>query len=116
MNLPKWLRSLFKGRDLRFYVVISDGQINRFREDRYSAPYDTDPRRQGLPVFKLPLSDAEFERDYRQRVRAFPNLEDAFEFVGHCNLDNLRMLVFDRVNSDWVFNSEETGNVLEQLD
>jgi len=95
--------------------VISDGQESPFREDKYTPPYDTDPRVHNLPVFNRAIPDLEFEQDYRSSVRAFPNLSDAFEFAGHCNLVNLRLLVFDRVNDEWIYNSGEVEKAIEQL-
>ena len=99
----------------RIYVVMCDGQENYFRKDRYAEPYDTDPRPHGLPIWKQEVSDAEFEENYRYKVRAFRRRSDAMKFMGFCNLDSVVIEVFDRAGDVWVRNRREEDDFAEEV-
>ncbi len=94
----------------RLYAVMGDPH-GTFAEP----PYITDPRHYGLPLFKRPVSDDEFEREYRHRVKAFIKRQDAIAFAYHCNLDSVMCPVYDRVEDKWIYNDEETGNVADDI-
>jgi hypothetical protein len=92
----------------RLYVIIGEPHA-----PSAEPPYNTDPRHYGLPLFTRPLTDVEFERDYRARVRAFIDRDHAITFAYHCNLVGVQCPVYDRVGEEWVYNSEETGRVAD---
>jgi len=94
----------------RLYVVVGDPH-QPFAEP----PYPTDPRHYGLPLFKRPLSDEEFDRDYRAKVKAFLDRDDAIGFAYHCNLVSVQCPVYDRVGDEWVYNADETGRVADDI-
>ena len=98
----------------RLFVVIGDPSGDPYAT--YKEPrYDTDPRRYGLQLLTQPVSDEEFDREYRQKLRAFPNREDAILCACHCNLDNLMCPVYDRVGDEWILNQDETSRVLDEI-
>ena len=45
----------------------------------------------GYPTFKteVTVSDAEFDREYRTRVKTFVKRDHAIKFAYHCNLDTV---------------------------
>lgn len=94
----------------RLYVVIGD-PFQPYTEP----PYSTDPRPHGLPLFKRPLSDEDFDRDYREKVRAFLDRDHAIDFAYHCNLVSVQCPVYDRVGGEWVYNGDETERVAEDI-
>jgi hypothetical protein len=109
--LMSFLKSLFGGRKpTRIYVVTGE-PLKPFTEPRYI----TDPRHYGLPLFKRPVSDDEFERKYRHGIKAFIKRYDAITFAYHCNLDSVACPVYDRVGDKWVYNPDETGKVADQI-
>src|SRR5215510_7819513 len=85
-----FLASLFGWNPGRVYVVAGE-PLKPFREPRYI----TDPRHYGLPLFKEPVSDEEFERKYRHKLKAFIKRDDAITFVYLCNLDGVACPVYD---------------------
>jgi len=94
----------------RLYVIIGEPH----REHQPPA-YPTDPRLYDLDLFTKPVSDAEFEREYKHKVKAFLERDDAINFAYHCNLVGVLCPVYDRVGEEWVYNSEETGKVAEDI-
>src|SRR5689334_11043161 len=100
------------GPDLprRLYVIIGDPP-----QEHRPPPYPTDPRRYVLDLFTRPVSDEEFERTYKHKVKAFLDRDDAIDFAYHCNLVSVMCPVYDRVGGEWVYNSEETGKVAEDI-
>jgi hypothetical protein len=94
----------------RLYVIVGAP----LRE--YCPPtYPTDPRGYGLDLFTEPISVADFEREYKHKTRAFLERDDAIMFAYHCNLVGVICPVYDRVGNEWVYNSEETGRVAEDI-
>jgi hypothetical protein len=108
--LMSFLKSLFSRKPARIYAVIGE-PLKAFTEPRFI----TDPRHYGLPLFKHPVSDEEFERKYRHGVKAFIKRYDAITFAYHCNLDSVACPVYDRVGDKWVYNPDETGKVADQI-
>ena len=108
--LMSFLKSLFSRKPSRIYVVTGE-PLKPFTEPRYI----TDPRHYGLPLFKRPVSDEEFERKYRQRVKAFIKRYDAITFACLCNLDGVACPVYDRVGDKWVYNPDETGKLADEI-
>ncbi len=94
----------------RLYVVTGDPH-QAFEEPGYV----TDPRHYSLPLFKTPISDEQFDRDYRHKVKAFIKRDDAIRFAYHCNLVGVMCPVYDRVDGKWVYNPEETGKVADDI-
>jgi hypothetical protein len=94
----------------RLYVVIGDPH-KPFSEPRYL----TDPRHYGLQLFEKPVSDEEFARAYRHKVKAFIKRDDAITFAYHCNLANVMCPVYDKVDGKWICNTEETGKVADAI-
>jgi hypothetical protein len=94
----------------RVYVIMGDS----FRATP-DPPYVTDPRHYGLPIFKEPVSDRQYDRYYRERIKAFLDREDAVKFAYSCNLMTVRCPVFDRASAGWVLNEGETGALAEDL-
>jgi hypothetical protein len=94
----------------RLYVVMGD-PWDSFKEP----PYNTDPRSYKITLFKELVSDEQFERDYRHKVKAFIRREDAITFAYHCNLVNVMCPVYDRVDGQWVYNKDETGKVAADI-
>jgi hypothetical protein len=92
------------------YVIVGE-PCREFIE----TPYSTDPRSYGLPLFKRPISDEEFERDYRTKVKAFLNREHAIEFAYNCNLVGVQCPVYDRIGDEWEYNSDEAGRVADDI-
>ena len=85
-------------------------------ESDYDAPsYSTDPRDYNLDLLDEPVSDDVFERDYKQKLRAFLVRDDAITFAYHCNLVSVWCPVFDLVNGEWLQNSDETGKVADDI-
>ena len=85
-------------------------------ESDYNAPsYSTDPRDYDLDLLDEPVSDDVFERDYKQKIRAFIVREDAIDFANHCNLAGVWNPVFDRVGDEWVQNSDETDKIADNI-
>ena len=82
----------------RLYVIV--GQPRRPGDE---PSYPTDPRHYGLNLFKRPISDDEFDRVYKDCVKAFVVLEDAIDFVHRCSMDATHS-VYDRVQGKWVYN------------
>ena len=77
--------------------------------------YVTDPRHYGLSLFKEAVSDEEFERKYRHKLKAFIKRGHAITYAYHCNLDGVACPVYDRVDGKWVYNAEETGKFADHL-
>jgi hypothetical protein len=94
----------------RLYIIMGD-PWDSFKEP----PYSTDPRSYKISLFKEPVLDGQFERDYRHQVKAFIRREDAVKFAYHCNLASLLCPVYDSVDGEWVYNKEETGKVAEDI-
>jgi hypothetical protein len=94
----------------RVYVIIGDPQ-HPFPEP----PYPTDPRVYGVPVFKQPLSDEEFDRDCRAKVKAFIDREHAIIFAHYCNLVSVWCQVYDADGEGWVLNHDEAGRLAEDI-
>jgi hypothetical protein len=90
----------------RVYVIIGS-----LREPYTEPSYSTDPRPYGLPLIKAPVPDDEFEREYRDRVKAFNNPDDAMQFASCCHLMSAMFLVFDRVGEAWMENDAEATRV-----
>jgi hypothetical protein len=90
----------------RLYVIIGSP-----REQFSEPPYPTDPRAYGLPLFKRPLSDEEFDRDYRAKVKAFIEPDHAVQFACCCRLITAVFLVYDRAGEAWVENEAEAARV-----
>jgi hypothetical protein len=106
-----FLSSLFRGKKpARIYVVTGEPH-KPFTEPCYI----TDPRHYGLLLFKKPVSDEEFEREYRHKIKAFIKRDDAITFAYHCNLDGVMCPVYDRVDDTWVYNPEETAKVADDI-
>jgi hypothetical protein len=80
------------------------------------ASYDTDPRRYGLQLLDQPVSDKQFDKEYRHKLQAFTNREDAISCACHCNLDSVMCPVYDRVGNEWIYNKEETRRLAEAID
>ena len=84
----------------------------------FSEPdYITDPRHYGIPLPEtdVALSVEEFDRRYRQKIKAFLNRDDAIKFAYHCNLDTLTCPVYDSVEDQWVYNADETGRLAAEI-
>lgn len=94
----------------RLYVVIGDP-----REPWDEPPYATDPRHYGLPIFDRPVSDEEFDRAYRHRVRAFPDRGDAIRFAWSCGMVSVECRAYDRTGAGWAYNDEETAHLAEDI-
>lgn len=94
----------------RLFVVIGD-PFKQFLEP----PYTTDPRRYQLPLFKTEVSDEQFEREYRHKIKAFVQRDDAIKFALHCNLAGVTCPVYDRVGNGWEYNADETGRISEDI-
>lgn len=109
-----FISGLFRKREQaepeRLYVVTGDPH-HVFEEPAYA----TDPRHYGLPLFKTPISDEQFGRDYRNKVKAFSKRDDAIRFAYHCNLAGVMCPVYDRVDGKWVYNPEETEKVADDI-
>lgn len=85
-------------------------------EGPYEEPsYSTDPRSYGLPLFRRQLSDEEYERDWRDKVRAFINRDDAITFGCRLNLVTLQCPVYDLVGKEWVYNADETSSMADEF-
>lgn len=91
------------------FVIIGD-PYRAYAEPKYC----TDPREYSLPVFKHELTEEEFS-EYRGKIKAFVNRDDAIGFAYHCNLDSVQCLVYDREGDEWIYNSEETRNIAEEI-
>ncbi len=94
----------------RLYVITGD-PYRPFEEPNYP----TDPRHYGLQALATPVSDEQFDREYRHKLKAFTDRDDAIAFAYHCNLDGVICPVYDRVGDAWVYNSEETGKVADDI-
>jgi hypothetical protein len=94
----------------RLYVIV--GEPSREHE---APSYSTNPADYGLDVFDKPVTEAEFEREYKHKVKAFLDRDDAISFAYHCNLVGVLCPVYDRVGDEWVYNSEETGKVADDI-
>ncbi len=81
-------------------------------EDR---EYITDPRNYGIWLFEEPVSDEEFERDYRHRVKAFLEPDHAVQFAHQCNLDGVTVEVYDLCEGKWTYNLDATGRLSRQI-
>lgn len=90
----------------RLYVIIGNP-----RESFAEPPYPTDPRHYGVPVFRRPLTDEEFDREYRAKVKAFIDPDHAVRFACCCQLMTAVFLVYDRVDEEWVDNDAEATRV-----
>lgn len=79
-------------------------------------PYSTDPRAYGLNVFKKPISDDEFEREFIHRVRVYQSSDPAVDDICRCGLEppGSFLCVFRRQDETWVEDSEETHRVLDE--
>lgn len=106
-----FLKSLFGARKFSRIYVVTGEPHQPFTEPSYI----TDPRHYGLPLFKEPVSDEEFEREYRHKIKAFIKRDDAITFAYHCNLAGVMCPVYDRVDEKWVYNPEETGKVADDI-
>src|SRR5262249_51048898 len=94
----------------RLYVILGNPQ-----EPCDDPSYPTDPRHYALPIFRRPVTDAEFERDYRHRVKAFTDRDHAIRFAWSCNMVNVQCPVYDLVGCEWVQNDVETLRLAEEL-
>ena len=74
--------------------------------------YPTDPRHYGLDLFTKPITDDEFDTNYKHRVKAFAKLDDAIDFAYRCALNGTGA-VFDRVQDEWVYNEEATWEAFD---
>jgi hypothetical protein len=94
----------------RLYAVIGIK-----REAGPPLPYPTDPRAYGLNVFKEPISDDEFEREYLQRVRVYQSSDPAVDDIYRCGLlpPGSFLRVFKRMDGKWVEDEAEADRVLE---
>src|SRR5262245_37514818 len=101
-----------KGKQLpqRLYVILGDPH-----QEHHPPSYSTDPRHYDLDLFTRPVSEEEFERDYKHKFKAFLDREDAITFAYHCNLASLMCPVYDLVGDEWVYNPEETGAVADDI-
>jgi hypothetical protein len=97
-------------RGTRLFVIIGEPH-----EPFTEPPYPTDPRHYGLPLFKRPVTNEEFESHYRDRVKAFLDRDHAITFAYHCNLVGVRCPVYEWNGDEWVYNKEETGRVAEDI-
>jgi len=79
-------------------------------------PYSTDPRTYGLNVFAEPVLDAEFEREYAERVMVYPTSEPAVDDIYRCGLEPPGgfLRVFAWVEGEWVRDDAETHRILEE--
>jgi hypothetical protein len=111
------LRTIFRRRvkaARRLFVVVGDPSRNpshHYKEPRY----DTDPRCYDLQLLDQPVSDEEFDREHRHKLRVFLNREDAISCARHCNLDSVMCPVYDRVGDEWIYNTKETSRVAEDI-
>jgi hypothetical protein len=94
----------------RLYVVIGE-PYRPFVEPAYV----TDPRYYGLQLLSTPVSDEQFECEYRHKFKAFIRRKDAIRFAYHCNLIGVSCPVYDRVAGEWVYNAEATGKVADEI-
>jgi len=94
----------------RLYVVSCE-RSHPFQEPGYT----TDPRHYGLSPFNTPVTDEEFERCYRDKVKAFIRREDAIAFTCSANLLNVACPVYDRVDGKWIYNDPETHRLAEDI-
>ena len=94
----------------RLYVIVGDPH-RPFEEPSYS----TDPRHYGLQLLNTAVSDEEFDRKYRHKLKAFLDQDDAIDFAYHCNLVSVLCPVYDRIGDEWVHNDEETANVANDI-
>lgn len=94
----------------RLYVVVG-APCEEYEEPHY----DTDPRPYGLQVLDEPVSEERWQREYRQKIRAFPNRDDAISCGRHCSVDTVMCPVYDRVGDEWVYNQEETSQIADQI-
>jgi hypothetical protein len=94
----------------RLFVIIGDPT-----EAVEEPGYPTDPRHYHLPLFREPVSDEEFDRAYRTRVKAFIEREHAIQFAWGCNMIGVRCPVYERVNGQWVYSESETEKMAEDL-
>jgi hypothetical protein len=98
----------------RLFVVVGDPSLSPFQ--KYKEPrYDTDPRQYGLQLLDQPVSNEQFDREYRHKLRAFRNREDAIWCGRHCNLANVMCPVYDRAGDEWIYNKEETSRVADAI-
>lgn len=94
----------------RLYVIIGNPR-EAFEEPLYM----TDPRHYGLPLFKRPLSDEEFDRDYRAKVKAFIDRQDAIRFAFGCYMIGVRCPVYEWVGGEWICSIAETDKMADDL-
>jgi hypothetical protein len=80
-------------------------------------PYTTDLRVYGLPFFSRPLSNREFNRDWRDKVKAFIYRRDAVAFGLRCKREKgVGCCVYDRAGDRWTYNGNATGRLAKILD
>lgn len=104
------LAPLKESKPKRLYVII--GELT----ESWKAPnYSTDIRDYGLDIFDGKVSDAEFEKEDKDEVKAFKNTKDAVQFAWSCNMAGVACRVFDLVDSKWVKNEKESGKLVEEL-
>lgn len=103
-------------RPMRLYVIIGRPLTYRRPPGEYVEPsYATDPRHYGLMLFDRQISDEEFNRNHRWKVKAFIDEDDAFTFGCRLNLEGLQCPVYDRVGDEWIYNAEETSRIADEF-
>lgn len=103
-------------RPMRLYVIIGRPLTYRRPLGEYVEPsYATDPRHYGLMLFDRQISDEEFNRNHRWKVKAFIDEDDAFTFGCRLNLEGLQCPVYDRVGDEWIYNAEETSRIADEF-
>ena len=61
------------------------------------------------------VTDEEFDRLYRHKVKAFLEPEHAIDFAYHCNLVSVLCQVFDLIDGNWCYNEDATSRLYSQI-
>ena len=95
----------------KLYVVSGDpiwiktnSPSDKFKEPDYS----TNPLDYNLDVFDTPVTQEEYESEYKDKVKAFINVEDAIDFAYSCNLDGVIPMAYSYKNKEWKYDSKLT--------
>src|SRR5258705_13954557 len=95
----------------RLYVVLGKPD-----PEGANVPYPTDPRSYGLDALDRPVSDDEFDREYRHRVHAYQDVDHAVDAMYRCGLEPVGSFlnVFLRIDVNGVYDEEATKKVIEE--
>lgn len=92
------------------YVIIG-----KLHSDFDEPSYSTDPRVYKLPVFDEPVSDEDYDKKYKNLVKAFLVKEDAIRFAFKCDFHSLNCPVYEKQGNEWVYSDSKTSEMADEL-